>query len=328
MTRSPLRKTQQSLADLELKAPPQAERKRCSECEQLTGLLRGETIPLQSIKIKYVCQNLHKNKMIMLSHIRVSNDLTLNRDDSRLHALVGQNGSGKTFLLKRIANDVTSGYAVSDAYYNLDFNSCVNRGKRKLKPQLQTSGRGLAEVLDYMSNHVPNDFHYLEQKLQQIVSSIEKIKIHPTLSFSNFPCDWTDFKIKPKFYDEIPAYEASESAVLITGLLATLLNPFRHNLILLDNLERNLHSTAQRELMNVFKEILRSNPNLHIIFSTHSPYIVDKLTHSQVHVLSCNNSGVSCYKRLDEHPDAEWAKQTLTTGEFWDSVGEDWVTQG
>jgi len=33
-------------------------------------------------------------------------------------------------------------------------------------------------------------------------------------------------------------------------------------------------------------------------------------------------------KRLDEHPDVEWAKQTLTTGEFWDSVGEDWVVAG
>ncbi|XZN92037.1 MAG: hypothetical protein ACM65M_03935 [Microcoleus sp.] len=29
-------------------------------------------------------------------------------------------------------------------------------------------------------------------------------------------------------------------------------------------------------------------------------------------------------KRLDEHPDVEWAKQTLTTGEFWDAEGEDW----
>jgi hypothetical protein len=31
---------------------------------------------------------------------------------------------------------------------------------------------------------------------------------------------------------------------------------------------------------------------------------------------------------LDEHPDVEWAKQTLTTGEFWDAEGEDWVVAG
>jgi hypothetical protein len=30
---------------------------------------------------------------------------------------------------------------------------------------------------------------------------------------------------------------------------------------------------------------------------------------------------------LDKHPDVEWAKQTLTTGEFWDAEGEDWVLQ-
>jgi hypothetical protein len=67
--------------------------------------------------------------------------------------------------------------------------------------------------------------------------------------------------------------------------------------------------------------------NWPIIFSTHSPYIVDELAPSQVHVLS-NSNGFTHSKRLDEHPDVEWAKQTLTTGEFWDAEGEDWVTDG
>ncbi|MDJ0514736.1 MAG: hypothetical protein QNJ74_00265 [Trichodesmium sp. MO_231.B1] len=67
---------------------------------------------------------------------------------------------------------------------------------------------------------------------------------------------------------------------------------------------------------------------MQIIFSTHSPYILDELAPSQVHVLTNNNSGLTCCKRLDEHPDVEWAKQTLTTGEFWDAEGEDWVIEG
>jgi predicted ATP-binding protein involved in virulence len=106
------------------------------------------------------------------------------------------------------------------------------------------------------------------------------------------------------------------------------MNTNQPNLVLLDDVEQGLHSTAQRELIDVFKEIIQANPNLQIIFSTHSPYIVDELRHSQVHVLSNTNSGFTLAKRLDEHPDVEWAKQTLTTGEFWDSVGEDWVVAG
>ena len=56
--------------------------------------------------------------------------------------------------------------------------------------------------------------------------------------------------------------------------------------------------------------------------------IIDELTPSQVHVLSNSHLGFTSSKRLDEHPDVEWAKQTLTTGEFWDAEGEDWVVDG
>ena len=126
----------------------------------------------------------------------------------------------------------------------------------------------------------------------------------------------------------IPAHAISEGTMLALGLLTVLMNPNQPNLVLLDDVEQGLHPTAQRDLIAVFKEILEKNPNLRIIFSTHSPYIVDELTPSQVHVLSNANSGFTHSKRLDEHPDVEWAKQTLTTGEFWDAEGEDWVVAG
>ncbi|NEP45564.1 MAG: ATP-binding protein, partial [Okeania sp. SIO2H7] len=128
--------------------------------------------------------------------------------------------------------------------------------------------------------------------------------------------------------DRIPAHAISEGTILALGLLSVLMNPTPPNLVLLDDIEQGLHPKAQRELMSVFKEIIEANPNLQIIFSTHSPYIVDELTPSQVHVLSNSKSGFSYAKRLDEHPDVEWAKQTLTTGEFWDAEGEDWVVVG
>ena len=103
------------------------------------------------------------------------------------------------------------------------------------------------------------------------------------------------------------------------------MNPTLPNLVLLDDVEQGLHPKAQRELMTVFKEIIQANKNLQIIVSTHSPYIVDELTPAQVHVLSHQPSGFTRSKRLDEHPDIELAQHTLTTGEFWDAEGEDWI---
>jgi predicted ATPase len=128
--------------------------------------------------------------------------------------------------------------------------------------------------------------------------------------------------------DRLPASVVSEGTVLTLGILSILMSPQQPKIILLDDVEQGLHPKAQRELMQVFKEIMQAHPDLQIIFTTHSPYIIDALAPSQVHVLGTGTDGFTHTKRLDEHPDAEWAKQTLTTGEFWDAEGEDWVMDG
>lgn len=79
--------------------------------------------------------------------------------------------------------------------------------------------------------------------------------------------------------------------MLTLGLLTVLMNPTQPNLVLLDDIEQGLHPQAQRQLMNVFKEIIAESPNLQLIFSTHSPYIIDQLTPSQVHILNNSKSG-------------------------------------
>jgi ABC-type dipeptide/oligopeptide/nickel transport system ATPase subunit len=127
--------------------------------------------------------------------------------------------------------------------------------------------------------------------------------------------------------NSIPAHALSEGTLLTLGILTALISPQRPNLILLEDIQQGLHPRAQREIINILKELLQNNEDLQIIFSTHSPYILDALDPSQVHVLTTAKTGFTQTKRLDEHPDAEWAKQTLTTGEFWDSTGEDWVAE-
>jgi predicted ATPase len=128
--------------------------------------------------------------------------------------------------------------------------------------------------------------------------------------------------------ERIPAHAISEGTMLTLGLLAVLHTPQKPNLLLLDDIEQGLHPHAQRKLVGVLKQIIAQNLNLQIIFTTHSPYILDELEASQVHILNSTANGYTVANRLDEHPDAAWAKQTLTTGEFWDAEGEAWVTEG
>ena len=214
-----------------------------------------------------------------------------------------------------------------------------------ITPRVEFDGSGLAPTLDYIRNESPDKFQSLQEMLKRIVPGVREVGVRRAKVMVNRQ-RLIEVDGKSISYEEsqeiagqevvldmntgkrIPAHALSEGTMLALGLLTVLMNPNQPNLVLLDDVEQGLHPKAQRDLIAVFKEILQDNSNLQIIFSTHSPYIVDELIPSQVHVLSNNNSGVTRCKRLDEHPDVEWAKQTLTTGEFWNAEGEDWVVAG
>lgn len=214
-----------------------------------------------------------------------------------------------------------------------------------ITPRVEFDGSGLAPTLDYLRNEAPDKFQSLQEMLQRIVPGVREVGVRR----AKVPVNrqrLIEVDGKSISYEEsqemagqevvldmntgkrIPAHAISEGTMLTLGLLTVLMNPNQPNLVLLDDVEQGLHPKAQRELITVFKEIIQDNNNLQIIFSTHSPYIIDELIPSQVHVLSNTNSGFTRSKRLDEHPDVEWAKQTLTTGEFWDAEGEEWVVAG
>lgn len=214
-----------------------------------------------------------------------------------------------------------------------------------ITPRVEFDGSGLAPTLDYLREEAPEKFQALQEMLQRIVPGVQKVGVkRAKVMVSRQRLIEADGKsisyeesqevvgqevvLDMNTGERIPAHAISEGTMLTLGLLTVLMNPKQPNLVLLDDIEQGLHPKAQRELITVFKEIIKANNNLQIIFSTHSPYIVDGLSPSQVHILSNTNSGFTRSKRLDEHPDVEWAKQTLTTGEFWDAEGEDWVVAG
>ena len=215
----------------------------------------------------------------------------------------------------------------------------------EVTPRVEFDGSLLAPTLDFLRDEAPDKFQLIEEKLNRIVPNVRKVGIKrakvPVIRKRLIEVDGKSISYEEtqemtgqevildmNTGERIPAHAISEGTMLTLGLLTVLMNPNQPNLVLLDDVEQGLHPQAQRELMNVFKEIIAENPNLQIIFSTHSPYIMDALVPSQVHILNNSKSGFTMSKRLDEHPDVEWAKETLTTGEFWDAEGEDWVLEG
>lgn len=215
----------------------------------------------------------------------------------------------------------------------------------EITPRVEFDGSLLAPTLDFIRDEAPDKFQLIEEKLSRIVPNVRKVGIKrakvrvirkrlievdgKSISYEETQeMTGQEVVLDMNTGERIPAHAISEGTMLTLGLLTVLMNPNQPNLVLLDDVEQGLHPQAQRELMTVFKEIIAENPNLQIIFSTHSPYIIDALAPSQVHILNNSKSGFTIAKRLDENPDVVWAKETLTTGEFWDAEGEDWVVEG
>jgi predicted ATPase len=116
----------------------------------------------------------------------------------------------------------------------------------------------------------------------------------------------------------------SEGTLVVLALLTAIHGPARPRLILLDDIDRGLHPSAQAGLVAALRQLQKRDARLQIVATTHSPYLLDVLDPSEVRVMGLK-AGRSVCKRLCEHPDWQKWKDSIRAGEFWGSVGEDWL---
>jgi hypothetical protein len=208
-------------------------------------------------------------------------------------------------------------------------------------PSIAPDGSNLASVIAYLITTEPERFAELLGRVREVLPAAERLRarpakvelVEPTITVNRKEIPYTESREvigHELLFDLVgapgaPARAVSEGTLLVTALLtAVTWNPGT-DVLLIDDLERGLHPKSQRELITALKSLLAGDPGLQIAFSTHSPYIVDELTADQVWVLVPDDRRGVVARRLDEHPRAGEALRMLTTGEFLDAEGEDWV---
>ncbi len=132
-----------------------------------------------------------------------------------------------------------------------------------------------------------------------------------------------DFKGAP----DVPAPLASEGTLLVLGLLTALLTEPRPRLLLLDDIDKALHPRAQEELVKQLRKVLEIDPELQILATSHSPYLLDHFDPQEVLVTAIRPDGSTGCAPLSDHPDADRWKRTTRAGELWSFLGEDWIAQ-
>ena len=98
------------------------------------------------------------------------------------------------------------------------------------------------------------------------------------------------------------------------------------DVVLIDDIDRALHPRAQRQLVETLRRALDATPNLQILATSHSPYLIDALRPEEVVVLGRDANDAIAAKRLDGFPD-ERLRRMLSTGELWMSEGDTWVAR-
>mgnify|MGYP000110483701 CR=1 FL=1 len=180
-------------------------------------------------------------------------------------------------------------------------------------------------------------FNFITQALREVVPSFERIGIatvnNATTSDPN-DFDSSSVNAGPSYvlnFDfanakGVAASAAGDGTLLTLGILASLATVKGPRLLLLDEIERGLHPRALGQLVKQLRGLQVADPTLQIVATSHSPYLVDHFSAEEV-ILTDTAPDGSRAAPLSSHPDwAQW-KDEMAPGEFWTSVGEDWIKQ-
>ena len=212
-------------------------------------------------------------------------------------------------------------------------------------PRMAANGSGLASALAWMKGAAEDDLAKLTADLRQIVPGVKRIRtLRERVSLQSMekididgqpvwrPVTQTPigdrFAIEFDHGSEIPADLLSEGTVLVLGLLTKLREPERPRLLLIDDIDRGLHLSAQVELVRVLRGLMGLDPDLQIVCTTHSPYLLDLFEPAEIRVLALDSERRTHARPLTEHPDFGKWKFGTQTGELWAALGEAWVVDG
>jgi predicted ATPase len=186
---------------------------------------------------------------------------------------------------------------------------------------MDPDGTGMHAALASMALNDPDSWQALQEHLRLIVPTIKRLRHTKAI-----PGQTPSLLFDTHGAAELPSSQVSEGTLLVLGLLTALYGPDRPSLILLDDLDRALHPVAQKNLVTLLRGLLETNPDLQIVATTHSPYLLDCMEPNEVRMTYLQDGSTVCAP-LEEHPEFETWKEEMAPGEMWSLFGEKWLTK-
>ncbi|MBI5515559.1 MAG: AAA family ATPase [Deltaproteobacteria bacterium] len=191
------------------------------------------------------------------------------------------------------------------------------------QPAVGLNGHGAAAVLATIKLTDHARYQKIVETLRQVAPYVEDVHVSPVqegvaVGFG------IEFDFRGSLH--LPAHAASSGTLIALALITALYGPNRPRIVLLDELDHSLHPRAQMELVRQLRELVRVEPTLQILATTHSPYVLDAAEPEDVRVFAQRADGSVAVKPLTEHPQATKLRGTLSAGELWSLDDEQsWV---
>ena len=187
------------------------------------------------------------------------------------------------------------------------------------RPTIESDGSGAASVLAFMALNDPDSFEELLNHVRKLLPQIRRIRFRkvPIVRSKYHPIsknpDSGLRSVRQVFQGEallldyihakdIAAHTASEGTLIIIGLMTVLLGPDRPKfcswMTSITGFTRWPRSNSSR----MIGQILESFPDLQILATAHSPYLLNYLAPEQVRIMATDSEGHACCGRLSDHP--------------------------
>lgn len=203
------------------------------------------------------------------------------------------------------------------------------------KFRMESTGFGLAQVLDDILGYDRNRFTEIEQSMNKCFPDLVSLKLMAEQGYAARVDDPRGIPIlqeqegKGIYFESsyggplIPARSASDGTIIILAYLAVLHLPKPPPLILIEEPENGIHPHNLERVIGILKQLVREHPSTQIVMTTHSPYTVDLFEPQEVTLCVKADDGSVKVRRLSDSEAVRKDRNIFTLGEIWTGQGDE-----
>ncbi len=205
----------------------------------------------------------------------------------------------------------------------------------KRRFRVNADGFGLVQFLDDILGYDRAVFAELEKRFCSIFPEISSLKLISQMAYRSPADDMEEVSKldqaegKGLFFELrsgkqlVSAAQASDGVLLVLAYLAILFSPERPQLILVEEPENGIHPKRLRDVLVIMRELVAGPSNTQIVFTSHSPYVVDLMTPEEVTLCTKRDDGAVIVKRLADSETVGVQQSLFTLGEIWTAEGDE-----